>query len=77
MLSHVETNNFTKRNTVYNYRPKIGSFAPSLRKMSEKAASAESSNPVDDEALTDTFWVDKVARWAFPLAYFIFGTLKI
>ena len=76
MLSHVETNNFTKRNTVYNYRPKIAQIA-SLRKLSEKAPSAESSNPVDDEALTDTFWVDKVARWAFPLAYFIFGTLKI
>ena len=76
MLSRVETNNFTKRNTVYNYRPKIGQIA-SLRKLSEKAPSAENSNPVDDETLTDTFWVDKVARWAFPLAYFIFGTLKI
>ena len=42
-----------------------------------KRKSAENSNPVGDGALTDSFWVDKVARWAFPLAYFIFGGLNI
>ena len=87
MLSNLD---LTGRNTVYNYRPKIASIAPA-RKMSEKAASilpesvienwkrksAENSNPVGDGALTDSFWVDKVARWAFPLAYFIFGGLNI
>ena len=87
MLSNLD---LTGRNTVYNYRPKIASIAPA-RKMSEKAASilpesvienwkrksAENSNPVGDGALTDSFWVDKVARWAFPLAYFIFGGLTI